>query len=124
MGKYTKAEEDYLEAIYMLGGADGGVQSVAVSVKLGVSKPAVNMATNDLAKKGLIEKQRYGDLTLTKEGRTVAEEVYARHTLLKQLLIYIGVSEETAENDCCKIEHTLSAETVEKLRGLKEKLGF
>ena len=68
MGKYTKAEEDYLEAIYMLGGADGGVQSVAVSVKLGVSKPAVNMATNDLAKKGLIEKQRYGDLTLTKEG--------------------------------------------------------
>ncbi len=124
MGKYTKAEEDYLEAIYVLGGTDGKVQSVAVSNKLGVSKPAVNMATNDLAKKGLIEKQRYGDLSLTTEGRAVAEEVYARHTLLKQLLMYIGVSEETAETDCCKIEHTLSQETVEKLRALKDRLGF
>ena len=123
MGKYTKAEEDYLEAIYVLGGTDGKVQSVAVSNKLGVSKPAVNMATNDLAKKGLIEKQRYGDLSLTTEGRAVAEEVYARHTLLKQLLMYIGVSEETAETDCCKIEHTLSQETVEKLRALKDRLG-
>ena len=124
MGKYTKAEEDYLEAIYVLGGTDGKVQSVAVSNKLGVSKPAVNMATNDLAKKGLIEKQRYGDLSLTTEGRAVAEEVYARHTLLKQLLMYIGVSEETAETDCRKIEHTLSQETVEKLRALKDRLGF
>ena len=124
MGKYTKAEEDYLEAIYVLGGTDGKVQSVAVSNKLSVSKPAVNMATNDLAKKGLIEKQRYGDLSLTTEGRAVAEEVYARHTLLKQLLMYIGVSEETAETDCCKIEHTLSQETVEKLRALKDRLGF
>ena len=124
MGKYTKAEEDYLEAIYVLGGTDGKVQSVAVSNKLGVSKPAVNMATNDLAKKGLIEKQRYGDLSLTTEGRAVAEEVYARHTLLKQLLMYIGVSEETAETDCCTIERTLSQETVEKLRALKDRLGF
>ena len=57
MSKYTKAEEDYLEAIYVLGGADGGVQSVAVAVKLGVSKPAVNMATNDLAKRVLIRRR-------------------------------------------------------------------
>ncbi len=119
---YTKAEEDYLEAIYLLGGNGGRVQSVAVSNHLGVSKPAVHMATNDLAKKGLIEKERYGDLSLTREGLAVAEEIYGRHTLLKQLLLYIGVSEETAENDCCKIEHTLSKETVQKLRELKNKL--
>ena len=75
---YTKAEEDYLEAIYLLGGNGGRVQSVAVSNHLGVSKPAVNMATNDLAQKGLIEKQRYGDLSLTKKGLAVAEEIYSR----------------------------------------------
>lgn len=121
---YTKAEEDYLEAIYLLGGNGGRVQSVAVSTHLGVSKPAVNMATNDLAQKGLIEKQRYGDLSLTKKGLAVAEEIYSRHTLIKQLLIYIGVSEETAEKDCCKIEHTLSGETVEKLRALKKRLSL
>jgi hypothetical protein len=110
----TMSGEDYLEAIYVLGG-DGEVKSTDVAAMLRVSRPAVNRAMAELNSKGLIDKRSYGKITLTAEGLLQAENVYSRHLLLHDFLVSIGVSESTAALDCCKIEHFVSEETVSKL---------
>lgn len=122
MNKCTMAEEDYLEAIYLLESKQGKVRSVAVSNLLKVSKPAVNMATNSLAEKGLITKERYGNIALTPDGKAIAEEVYGKHTTIRKLLLHIGVSQDAAERDCCRIEHAVSGETAKKLEELCQRL--
>ena len=114
MENMTMSVEDYLETIYVLG-RDGFVKSTDVAAVLRVSRPAVNKAMGELVAKGLVDKHSYGKIRLTDEGLAAAEKVYARHTLLNDFLISIGVSEKTAAIDCCKIEHFISEETVEKL---------
>lgn len=109
----TKSFEDYLEAIYMfeLKSKDKKVHSQQIAKYLGVSKPAVTSAMNKLIDDGLIEKELYGQILLTPKGREIALNVYTKHITLKEFLINIGVSEETASIDCCKIEHIISEET-------------
>ncbi len=109
----TKSFEDYLEAIYMfeLESKDKKVHSQQIAKYLGVSKPAVTSAMNKLIDEGLIEKELYGQILLTPKGREIALNVYTKHITLKEFLINIGVSEETASIDCCKIEHIISEET-------------
>lgn len=109
----TKSFEDYLEAIYMfeLESKDKKVHSQQIAKYLGVSKPAVTSAMNKLIDDGLIEKELYGQILLTPKGREIALNVYTKHITLKEFLINIGVSEETASIDCCKIEHIISEET-------------
>ena len=121
---YTKAEEDYLEAIYLLGPPHTSFASCTLTTPYPFPTPPYILATFSLSHIALIQQQLYTYLSLTKNELTVAEDFYSRHPLIKQLLIYIGVSEETAEKDCCKIEHTLSGETVEKLRELKKRLSL
>ncbi len=118
----TRAGEDYIEAIYVLGGADKGVKSSDVAATLCVSRPAVNKAAGELAQRGLIVKPEYGKMMLTPEGKTEAERIYARHQLLHKFLRSIGVSEDVAKIDCCKIEHFVSEETVTCISRLVEKL--
>lgn len=114
MDRITMSGEDYLEAIYVLGGR-GDVKSAAVAQMLRVSPPAVNRAVSELAARGLVDKKSYGRITLTAEGAQAAESVWSRHRLLHDFLISIGVSESTAAVDCCKIEHFVSEETVKRL---------
>lgn len=116
MKKVTKANEDYLEAILKLGGDTGGVKSVGVAKLLGVSKPAVTLATNNLLESGLIKKASYGEITLTEKGAAIAEDILIKHNFIKSFLTTIGVSESKAEIECCKMEHHLSDETVDCLR--------
>lgn len=118
----TRAGEDYIEAIYVLGGADKGVKSSDVAAMLCVSRPAVNKAAGELAQRGLIVKPEYGKMMLTPEGKTEAERIYTRHQLLHKFLRSIGVSEDVAKIDCCKIEHFVSEETVTCISRLVEKL--
>ncbi len=117
----TKSNEDYLEAILLLEDKESHVKSVKVAEYLGVTKPAVSLAMNDLIARGLIKKESYSDITLTEEGRNVAKYVLQKHELVKKVLTFIGVSDATAEIECCKIEHILSDETIECLKNICKK---
>ena len=114
MANMTMSSEDYLEAIFVLSNK-GEVRSTDVAEMLCVSKPAVSKAVGELIEQSLAVKRAYGRITLTEQGRMLAEKIYARHKLLKDFLLKIGVSEQTATVDCCKIEHFVSEETVTKL---------
>lgn len=107
----TDSNEDYLEAILILKIKNGKVRSVDISKMLNVSKPGVNKAMNVLKESGLIEKDYYGDVYLTEKGQAIAKKIYKKHTTIKEFLINLGVSEETSDIDCCKIEHVISEET-------------
>ncbi|MEG2117165.1 MAG: metal-dependent transcriptional regulator, partial [Clostridia bacterium] len=105
MSNLSKSNEDYLETIYILSLDDKNVKSIKIATQLNVSRPAVNKAMNELLDFGLIDKTSYSGITLTDTGRNISEKIYRKHLVIKKFLIYIGVSEEVAETDCCKIEH-------------------
>lgn len=108
--------EMYLEAIHVLMKQNGNVRSIDVSEYLGYSKPSVSRAMGILRSGGYITVDKDGTIALTDSGREIAEKIYARHTLLSKLLIHIGVSEETAAEDACKMEHAISDESFEALQ--------
>jgi len=103
--------EDYLEAILVLREKNGVVHSIDVAQHLGYSKPSVSRAVSLLKGEGYLTMEKDGRLELTQSGVDVARNIYERHRFLKQWLIHLGVSPETAEEDACKIEHNISDET-------------
>lgn len=109
--KLTVSAEDYLETALLLTLQGKRITVTGVAESLGVSKPAVTNALTELAAKGLLIKQPYGDISLTPEGELAAKSVYDKHKLLHSFLLKLGVSEKIAQKDCCKIEHVLSDET-------------
>ncbi len=111
----TKSNEDYLEAIMFKGTAEAGTKSIEVAKFLNVTKPAVSIAVEELIEKGLVTHEAYRNIFLTEEGRAIATRIADKHNTIKQALIRIGVSEETAEKECCQIEHILSRETMDCL---------
>ena len=114
--------EMYLEAIHVLTKQNGHVRSIDVSEYLGYSKPSVSRAMGILRSGGYITVDKDGSITLTETGLEIAEKIYARHTLLTRLLVHIGVSEETAAEDACKLEHAISDESFEALKKQAEKM--
>lgn len=108
--------EMYLEAIHVLKKKNGYVRSIDVSEYLGYSKPSVSRAMGILRNGGYITVEKDGGISLTQSGLEIAEKIYARHTLLTKLLIHIGVSEEKAAEDACKLEHAISDESFEALQ--------
>lgn len=120
MDKITMSGEDYLETIFVLG-QGGDVKSTDVATTLMVSRPAVNKAVGELVEKGFIEKESYGRIKLTEKGKEEGKRIYARHELLHEFLLRIGVSEKTAGIDCCKIEHFVSEETINCLKEFMNK---
>jgi len=112
----TKSQEDFLEALLMLEQQGQPLETTRVAKLLGVSKPAVHQMGHELIDRGWITRKDYGDMKLTDEGRKIAESVLARHHILKQFLLNLGVSEEVAEHDCCLMEHILSEETIEAIK--------
>ena len=115
MGVHESGEM-YLEAIHVLTKTNGNVRSIDVSEYLGYSKPSVSRAMGILRSGGYITVDKDGSIFLTQTGQEIAEKIYARHTLLTKLLIHIGVSEETAAEDACKLEHAISDESFEALK--------
>ena len=108
--------EDYLETILRLNQQLGQVRSIDIARELNYSKPSVSRAMNVLGEKGLLYMDGRKFIHLTEEGQAKAESVAERHQLFKDMLTEIfGVSEETAEEDACRIEHIVSDETVEKI---------
>ena len=115
MNIYESAE-DYLERILILQEKQEGVRSIDIAHDMGFSKPSVSVAMKKLKEAGLISIDKDGFISLTKEGHVIADKVYERHTILKKLLIEIGVSPLQAEKDACKVEHVLSEETFEAIK--------
>ena len=110
-----ESAENYLEAILALG-EKGAVRSNDVAQHLEFSKPSVSRAMSLLRENGYVVMDEGGFLSLTELGHQVADRIYERHKLLTKWLIALGVSEETAAADACKIEHDLSDESFEKLK--------
>lgn len=103
--------EMYLETIYILSKKSRAVRSIDVCEYMGYSKPSVSRAVGILKKGGFLEMDNDGYLTLTKAGLEVASKMYERHTTLTDMLVHLGVSEETAAEDACKMEHDISDES-------------
>lgn len=108
--------EMYLESIYVLSKEKCCVRAIDVSEHLGYSKPSVSRAMGILKKGGYICVENNGCITLTELGRSVAETMFARHTLLTEFLIKLGVDEKTASDDACKIEHVISPSSFEAIK--------
>lgn len=106
----------YLETILVLSKSGKPVRSIDVSEYMGFSKPSVSRAIGLLKTGGYVTVSKEGYLTLTEEGSAVAESIYEKHTLLTKFLVQLGVSEETAVEDACKIEHIISEESFEAIR--------
>ena len=111
----TKSLEDYLEKIYMLITDSSRARVRDVAEGLHVTMPSVNKAVSELKKLGLVRQEPYGDLELSSEGVKIAAEILGRHTLLRRFLMKLGVSRDTAEEDACRMEHILSAETYDRI---------
>lgn len=106
-----KSAEDYLEMILMIREQKGYVRSIDVAQALKVSKPSVSVAMKKLRENGYITFDRENYILLSVSGEAVARHMYERHKTLSALLMRLGVSEETAKADACKIEHDISEET-------------
>lgn len=107
--------EDYLEAVLVLKERNGYVRSTDVAEQLGVSKPSVTYTTKRLKDYGYLTTDHAGMLVLTDSGMKIAESTYNRHKKLVELLMMLGVSEQNATADACKIEHDLSEESFQAL---------
>jgi len=108
--------EMYLEAIWVLNQKNGFVRSIDISEYLGYSKPSVSRAMGILRQGEYIVMDKDGGITLTETGREIAQKIYERHTLLTKLLIRLGVSEQTASEDACKLEHAISDESFQAIK--------
>ena len=108
--------EDYLETILLLSKKNGNVRSIDIANELNFTKASVSVAMKSLREKGYITMADTGHITLTDIGLKRAENVLERHTLLSNWLIKLGVSEETAIEDACRIEHDISEETFNALK--------
>ena len=108
--------EMYLETIHVLSKQQSAVRSIDVSEHMGYSKPSVSRAVGVLKKDGYILVDKEGFITLTDSGLEVAQKIYARHQLLTLFLTGLGVSEETAAEDACRMEHAISDESFTALQ--------
>ena len=108
--------EMYLETILILSQKQNMVRSIDVAEDMGFSKPAVSRAMAKLKADKYILIDSEGYIALTESGRQIAEKIYERHTILTRFLIRLGVDEETAAADACKIEHDMSDKTFDAIK--------
>ncbi len=118
-----ESKEDYLETILILHNRNGEVRSVDIAAELDYSKPSVSVAMKNLREEGCIRVDKNGYITLTKSGREIAEQVYERHLMFTHWLSSLGVPEDIAAEDACRIEHCLSVESFEAIKEYVRKHG-
>ena len=113
--------EMYLEAILMLRKELPQVRSIDIANHTGYSKPSVSRAVNLLRQGGYLVMAEDGCLSLTAEGKLAAKKIFERHTVLSEFLALVGVKDEIAAKDACKIEHVVSDETIMAIKRFLEK---
>ena len=114
--KIQESAENYLETILILQRQKGAVRSIDIANELEYSKPSISVAMKNLREHGYIHMDGDGFISLTESGRKIAETMYERHTMLSQWLMYLGVDEQTAAEDACRIEHVVSAESFRAIK--------
>ena len=114
--KIKESAENYLETIYILSLKNSHVRSIDIVNELDFAKPSVSVAMKNLREHGYISMDSDGYITLTDQGKVIAENMYERHTLLSQWLMDLGVEKETATEDACRIEHVLSKDSFEAIK--------
>ncbi len=114
--RIQESAENYLETILVLHKRQGQVRSIDIATELSFSKPSVRVAMKNLRSNGYIEVNKDGYITLLPKGLEIAEKIYERHTLLTGWLTALGVAQDVAAEDACRIEHVISAETFEALK--------
>ena len=120
MKKLHTSGEDYLEAVLVLQKEKGMVRSVDVARHMGVSKPSVCYAVTTLKTGGFLTMDEDFSLHLTDVGREVAEQTYEKNCFFTRRLIAAGVDPQTAEREACRMEHTISQQSFELLKGAVE----
>lgn len=112
----NESAEDYLETILILSKRLPVVRSIDIAVEMNYSKPSISVAMKNLREKGYIEVSSAGFITLTESGLSIASKIYERHTVLSNWLISLGIPEETAIEDACKMEHQMSEESFNAMK--------
>ena len=121
MKKSHESAEDYLENILILRERNGNVRSIDVVNETNSSKPSISIAMKKLRTEGYVEMDLNGYITLTKSGEEIAQRIYSRHRLLEKVLVAIGVEQETASEEACRIEHDINDDTYDKINTFYEK---
>lgn len=111
-----ESAENYLETILILHNRLGMVRSIDIATELGFSKPSVSVFMKNLRENGYILVDKDGYITLTDAGRAIADRIYERHQMIAEILMALGVDEETAYRDSCKIEHDISDKSFECMK--------
>ena len=114
--RLQESGEMYLETVYVLSKQQATVRAIDICEHRGVSKPSVSRAVGILKQGGYLLCSEDGGLTLTETGKSVAEKIYERHTVLTEYLVSIGVDKKIASEDACKIEHVISDETFKAIK--------
>ena len=118
-----ESAEMYLETIYVLSQSKNTVRSIDIAEHMGYSKPSISRAVGLMKQGGYLLVDQDGFLTLTDEGRSVAEKIFERHTVLSAALVTLGVDKETASEDACKIEHVISDKSFEAIKKHIQSIG-
>lgn len=113
--------EMYLESIYVLCQTKASVRSIDVAEYMNYTKPSVSRAVGLLKKQGYIVVDQDGFITLTEEGNALAHKIFERHTVLTKILTFLGVDEETAAEDACRVEHVISDTSFNAMENYIEK---
>ncbi len=108
--------EMYLETVYILSKKSESIRSIDICEYMGYSKPSVSRAVGLLKNGGYVTVDEKGYITLTNEGKSVAEKMFERHTMLTDFLVKLGVDKDIASEDACKIEHHISEESFEAIK--------
>lgn len=114
--KLYESAEDYLERILILSNQLDSVHAIDIARDMSFSKPSVSVAMHKLEDNGYLKIKSDGSIVLTEKGRKVAEAVYERHLVLTKALVSLGVPEEQAKIDACKVEHDISEVTFEAIK--------
>ena len=114
--RIKESAENYLETILMLKNKNGSVRSIDIANELSYTKASVSVAMKSFREEGYVTVDKVGNISLTEKGVLIAEKMYERHKIIAKALMALGVSEETAYKDSCKIEHDISNESFEKIK--------
>lgn len=123
--KLSASMQDYLEAILELEESGEAVRVTDIANKLQIAKASVNQTLSKFKKQGLVRQEMYGPVELTNEGRHMAEKVRQIHRQIKRFLIEVlQVDPNIAEEDACRMEHAVSAHTMERLTEFLSRYGY
>jgi len=114
--KIHESAENYLETILILKNRNGSVRSIDIANELNYTKPSISRAMSLLKDNVYITMEKDGLITLTEEGLSIAERMFERHQLLSRFLISLGIDDDVAVADACRMEHVISEETFGKIK--------